>query len=160
MTRNKLAIIGGSGLYDVEEFTKRELIDLTTPWGNPSDQILKTIIVALSLNCMVSQQVMEEIPQPNYLVLCKKTHLVSCHSNSSSSSSSSNTISSSSRKIHHLLGEGNLTAASLGITLQLKLQRLLIKIIIKCLLVHQETNLGRKEITDLENIIYNNTLSK
>ena len=106
---------------------------------------------------MVSQQVMEEIPQPNYLVLCKKTHLVSCHSNSSSSS---NTISSSSRKIHHLLGEGNLTAASLGITLQLKLQRLLIKIIIKCLLVHQETNLGRKEITDLENIIYNNTLSK
>ena len=27
MTRNKLAIIGGSGLYDVEEFTERELID-------------------------------------------------------------------------------------------------------------------------------------
>ena len=111
---------------------------------------------------MVSQQVMEEIPQPNYLVLCKKTHLASCLCNSSSSSSScssSNATSFSSRKIH-LLGEGNLTAASLGITVQLKLQRLLIKIIIKCLLVHQETNLGRKEITDLENIIYNNTLSK
>ena len=30
---NKLAIIGGSGLYDVEEFTNRELIDLKTPWG-------------------------------------------------------------------------------------------------------------------------------
>ena len=43
MTRNKLAIIGGSGLYDVEEFTERELIDLNTPWGKPSDQILKTI---------------------------------------------------------------------------------------------------------------------
>ena len=43
MTRNKLAIIGGSGLYDVEEFTDRELIDLNTPWGKPSDQILKTI---------------------------------------------------------------------------------------------------------------------
>ena len=28
MTRNKLAIIGGNGLYDVEEFTDRELIDL------------------------------------------------------------------------------------------------------------------------------------
>ena len=39
---NKLAIIGGSGLYDVEEFTNRELIDLKTPWGKPSDQILKT----------------------------------------------------------------------------------------------------------------------
>ena len=42
MTTNKLAIIGGSGLYDVEEFENRELLDLNTPWGNPSDQILKT----------------------------------------------------------------------------------------------------------------------
>ena len=42
MTINKLAIIGGSGLYDVEEFKDRELIDLDTPWGKPSDQILKT----------------------------------------------------------------------------------------------------------------------
>ena len=39
---NKLAIIGGSGLYDVEEFTDRELIDCSTPWGKPSDKILKT----------------------------------------------------------------------------------------------------------------------
>ena len=43
MTINKLAIIGGSGLYDVEEFKERELLDLNTPWGKPSDQILKTI---------------------------------------------------------------------------------------------------------------------
>ena len=42
MTINKLAIIGGSGLYDVEEFKNRELLDLTTPWGKPSDEILKT----------------------------------------------------------------------------------------------------------------------
>ena len=42
MANNKLAIIGGSGLYDVEEFKDRELIDLDTPWGKPSDQILKT----------------------------------------------------------------------------------------------------------------------
>ena len=39
---NKIAIIGGSGLYDVEEFKDRELIDLNTPWGKPSDKILKT----------------------------------------------------------------------------------------------------------------------
>ena len=39
---NKLAIIGGSGLYDVEEFKDRELISVDTPWGSPSDQILKT----------------------------------------------------------------------------------------------------------------------
>ena len=42
MTTNKLAIIGGSGLYDVEEFKDRKLLDINTPWGNPSDQILKT----------------------------------------------------------------------------------------------------------------------
>ena len=42
MSNNKLAIIGGSGLYDVEEFKDRELIDINTPWGKPSDQILKT----------------------------------------------------------------------------------------------------------------------
>tara|TARA_Y100000591_G_scaffold179382_1_gene154883 strand:- start:2058 stop:2930 length:873 start_codon:yes stop_codon:yes gene_type:complete len=42
MTINKLAIIGGSGLYDVEEFKERELLDLDTSWGKPSDKILKT----------------------------------------------------------------------------------------------------------------------
>ena len=42
MANNKLAIIGGSGLYDMEEFKNRELLDLNTPWGKPSDQILKT----------------------------------------------------------------------------------------------------------------------
>ena len=42
MANNKLAIIGGSGLYDVEEFKDREFLDLNTPWGKPSDQILKT----------------------------------------------------------------------------------------------------------------------
>ena len=28
MTTNKLAIIGGSGLYDVEEFKDRELLEI------------------------------------------------------------------------------------------------------------------------------------
>ena len=42
MTNSKLAIIGGSGLYDVEEFKYREFLDIKTPWGNPSDQIIKT----------------------------------------------------------------------------------------------------------------------
>ena len=39
---NKLAIIGGSGLYDIEEFKDREFLKITTPWGEPSDHILKT----------------------------------------------------------------------------------------------------------------------
>ena len=42
MANNKLAIIGGSGLYDVEEFKDRKLLKLDTPWGQPSDDILKT----------------------------------------------------------------------------------------------------------------------
>ena len=42
MANNKLAIIGGSGLYDVEDFKSREFIKIKTPWGKPSDDILKT----------------------------------------------------------------------------------------------------------------------
>ena len=42
MANNKLAIIGGSGLYDVEDFKEREFLNIDTPWGKPSDQILKT----------------------------------------------------------------------------------------------------------------------
>tara|TARA_Y100000590_G_scaffold439786_1_gene564282 strand:+ start:4628 stop:5500 length:873 start_codon:yes stop_codon:yes gene_type:complete len=42
MTKNKIAFIGGSGLYDIEEFKDREFLDIITPWGKPSDQILKT----------------------------------------------------------------------------------------------------------------------
>ena len=41
MAKNKLAIIGGSGLYDVEEFKEREFLKIQTPWGQPSDEILK-----------------------------------------------------------------------------------------------------------------------
>ena len=47
---NKLAIIGGSGLYDVEEFKDRVLLDLNTPWGKPSDQILK---INYNNNCLL-----------------------------------------------------------------------------------------------------------
>jgi len=42
MINNKLAIIGGSGLYDVEDFKAREFLKIDTPWGQPSDDILKT----------------------------------------------------------------------------------------------------------------------
>jgi len=42
MINNKLAIIGGSGLYDINEFKEREFLKFETPWGKPSDQILKT----------------------------------------------------------------------------------------------------------------------
>ena len=41
MFKNKLAIIGGSGLYDIEDFKDRDSLDINTAWGKPSDKILK-----------------------------------------------------------------------------------------------------------------------
>ena len=58
MANNKLAIIGGSGLYDVEEFKDRELIKLNTPWGKPSDEILKT---KFNLKKYIFYQDMDEV---------------------------------------------------------------------------------------------------
>ena len=41
---NKLAIIGGSGLYNIEGIKNEKWLDINTPWGKPSDQILKAEI--------------------------------------------------------------------------------------------------------------------
>ena len=35
-----LAIIGGSGLYDLDGVNKSKLINPSTPYGKPSDKIL------------------------------------------------------------------------------------------------------------------------
>ena len=40
MTKNKLAIIGGSGLYDIDGIENPNWKFISTPWGNPSDDIL------------------------------------------------------------------------------------------------------------------------
>ena len=40
MTKNKLAIIGGSGLYEIEGLESPKWESITTPWGKPSDEIL------------------------------------------------------------------------------------------------------------------------
>ena len=40
MSKYKLGIIGGSGLYDLKKFTNAKYIDVTTAWGKPSDQII------------------------------------------------------------------------------------------------------------------------
>ena len=44
-----LGIIGGSGLYDLKTLEKTEWIDVTTPWGEPSDQILSGEINGLQI---------------------------------------------------------------------------------------------------------------
>ena len=41
MSKNKLAIIGGSGLYDIEGLSKTDSLKIQTPWGDPSDEIVK-----------------------------------------------------------------------------------------------------------------------
>ena len=38
----KVAIIGGSGLYDIEDPSNAEELNIVTPWGSTSDSILKT----------------------------------------------------------------------------------------------------------------------
>ena len=40
MAKNKLGIIGGSGLYEIEGLENPEWKSISTPWGNPSDEIL------------------------------------------------------------------------------------------------------------------------
>ena len=40
MTNSKLAVIGGSGLYEIEGLKNPKWKKIKTPWGNPSDEIL------------------------------------------------------------------------------------------------------------------------
>jgi len=40
MRKNKLGIIGGSGLYEIEGLENLKWKTVKTPWGNPSDKIL------------------------------------------------------------------------------------------------------------------------
>jgi purine nucleoside phosphorylase len=37
---NKIGIIGGTGLYGIEGFTKQKWVSIKTPFGNPSDKLL------------------------------------------------------------------------------------------------------------------------
>ncbi|MFC1985044.1 S-methyl-5'-thioadenosine phosphorylase [Chloroflexota bacterium] len=40
MSEAKIGVIGGSGLYEIEGFTDIEEVDITTPFGKPSDSIV------------------------------------------------------------------------------------------------------------------------
>ena len=40
MRKTKIAIIGGSGIYDIDGLVSATWIDFETPWGAPSDQVL------------------------------------------------------------------------------------------------------------------------
>ena len=40
MAAGRLGFIGGSGVYEIEALEQAEWVDVETPWGKPSDQIL------------------------------------------------------------------------------------------------------------------------
>ena len=40
MTKHKIGIIGGSGLYHIEGFTRQKWVEVKTPFGPPSDEFL------------------------------------------------------------------------------------------------------------------------
>ena len=50
---NKIGIIGGTGLYDIEGFTDREEIAVNTPFGDPSDRIVAGIAIVNDKNAIV-----------------------------------------------------------------------------------------------------------
>ena len=37
---DKIGIIGGSGLYDIEGFDAKDWVSIDTPFGSPSDEFL------------------------------------------------------------------------------------------------------------------------
>jgi 5'-methylthioadenosine phosphorylase len=40
MSKHRIGIIGGTGLYNIEGFTNQKWVTVKTPFGNPSDQLL------------------------------------------------------------------------------------------------------------------------
>ncbi len=40
MTKHRIGIIGGTGLYNIEGFTSQQWVKVKTPFGNPSDALL------------------------------------------------------------------------------------------------------------------------
>ena len=40
MTKHRIGIIGGTGLYQIDGLTKQKWVTVKTPFGAPSDQLL------------------------------------------------------------------------------------------------------------------------
>jgi len=50
MSKTKLAIIGGSGIYDIDGLENSKWVSVQSPWGSPSDEILTGTLNGLSLS--------------------------------------------------------------------------------------------------------------
>ena len=44
MEKQVLAFIGGSGLYDIDFIDEKKLLNVDSPWGKTSDQIIEGTI--------------------------------------------------------------------------------------------------------------------
>src|SRR5580658_6568994 len=85
MTKDTLAVIGGSGLYDFDGFTDVEEIAVETPFGPPSDRIVRgrlgeTTLLFLPRHGRGHRLAPHEIPFRANVCALKKlgaTHLVS-----------------------------------------------------------------------------------
>jgi 5'-methylthioadenosine phosphorylase len=49
MTRTKIGIIGGSGLYEIEGLERAEWITVDSPWGTPSDALLSGTLAGVEM---------------------------------------------------------------------------------------------------------------
>ena len=47
--KTKIAVIGGSGIYDIDGLRNPEWIAVETPWGAPSDQILTGMLEGVDM---------------------------------------------------------------------------------------------------------------
>jgi 5'-methylthioadenosine phosphorylase len=54
MSKYKVGIIGGSGLYHIEGFTKQKWVKVKTPFGNPSDDFLTGELAGRAVACRVT----------------------------------------------------------------------------------------------------------
>lgn len=68
MTRAKLGIIGGSGLYDMAALENRRSQRVETPWGEPSDELVFGTIAGTEVVFLPRHGVGHRIPpsQINY----------------------------------------------------------------------------------------------
>jgi 5'-methylthioadenosine phosphorylase len=49
MRKTKIAIIGGSGIYDIDGLVGATWTDVETPWGAPSDQVLTGTLIGVDM---------------------------------------------------------------------------------------------------------------
>ncbi len=53
--QNRIGIIGGSGLYNLDSISNKKLVEIDTPYGKPSDQVVTGEIGFVSVAFLARQ---------------------------------------------------------------------------------------------------------